>query len=504
MGLTASESLLSIHLDDPFIVLRGSSPSPASIDITSQSDVDGHNCHLNGSVIIRLSKPTKARSLSLTFTGFARTSYVFDSGKISGAKSCTAYDKSNYGCTLVEHTEILFVSESKTPRTLPSGTHRFPFSIALNESLPAVISTRSISINYQLKAALQLVSLLPFSSPHHTICPVILLQRDELPTDNLFDTGLLRISSKKSARLYSHISVPCSVLPQAGTVPLMLNLVLKGNATTVMKITTELLELVYVMDKRPPDDGAEGGDSLTEILVDERLVTRQNCPISDWPASLTDEPVMIPKRLMFKIPQLPLLSWSKPEEAVSATTLPRSGLEKGQCHATGVYPSANVRIAHTLRVVIHVRGLSDDDESKIEYDQGESDHNVWIVGNQEYNEDDTHPPSYYRSFSTTLVRGDKIHEIDQRAIEALQDDWAFILPPCYEETCSLLPSSSMSSSSSVSTLTVWPGHSHASVDQFSLGESLSESTDSHDTYADDLAAYTARYSHANPPALSVQ
>ncbi|KAF9942685.1 hypothetical protein BGZ75_002468 [Mortierella antarctica] len=335
------------------------------------------------------------------------------------------------------------------------------------------------------------------------MCPVILLQRDELPSDNLFNTGLLRISSKKSPRLFSQVSVPCSVLPQAGTVPLMLNLVLKGNATTVTKITTELLELVYVLDKRPSSDVLEGEESTTEVLVDERLVTRQNCPISDWPASMSDEPVMIPKRLLFKIPQLPLSSWSKSEETVSAATLPRLGLDKGQCHATGVYPSANVRIAHTLRVVIHVRGLSDDEESKIEYDQGESDHNVWIVGNQEYKEDDTHPPSYYRSFSTTLVHGDKIHEIDRQAIEALQDDWVLMLPPCYEETRSLLPSSSSSVSSSP-TLTAWPGRSHASLDQLSLRESLSGSTESHDTYADDLAAYTARYSYANPPVLSVQ
>ncbi|KAF9283074.1 hypothetical protein BGZ68_005595 [Mortierella alpina] len=333
------------------------------------------------------------------------------------------------------------------------------------------------------------------------MCPVILLQRDELPSDNLFNTGLLRISSQKSARLYSHVSVPCSVLPQAGTVPLMLNLALKGNATTVTKITTELLELVYVLDQRPSEGGAEGEDSTTEVLVDERLVTRQNCPIAGWPASLSDEPVMIPKRLLFKIPQLPLLSWSQSEEAISAASLPRSGLDKGQCHATGVYPSANVRVAHTLRVTIHVQGLSDDEESKVEYDSGESDHNVWIVGNQEFKEDDIHPPSYYRSFSTKLVQGDKIHEIDQQAIEALQDDWALMQPPCYEDTCSLLPSSSVSSSP---TLTAWPGQSQASLDQISLRGSLSGSTDSHDTYADDLAAYTARYSYANPAVLSVQ
>ncbi|CAO3573583.1 unnamed protein product [Mortierella alpina] len=499
MSLTSPESWLSIHLDDPYIVLPESPSSPAPLGLTSHTDTDGHRGRLNGSVIVRLSKPTKARSLSLVFTGFARTSYYFDASQISSAKSCTAYDKFNYGCTLVEHTKILFASETKAPRTLPAGTHRFPFSIALNESLPAVISTRSISINYQLNAALQLVSLLPFSSPYHALCPVILLQRDELPSDNLFNTGLLRISSSKSNRLYSQVSVPCSVLPQAGTVPLMLNLVLKGNATTVTKITTELLELVYVLDKRPSEDGTEREGSTTEVLVDERLVTRQNCPISGWPASMSDEPIMIPKRLLFKIPQSPLLSWSKSEEAVSAATLPRSGLEKGQCHATGVYPSANVRIAHTLRVVIHVRGLSDDEESKIEYDHGESDHNVWIVGHQEYNEDEIHPPSYYRSFSTTLVHGNKIHEMDQQAMEALQDDWVLTLPPSYEET-----SSASVSVSSSPTLTAWPGHSLASLDQLSLRESLSESRDSSDTYADDLAAYTARYSYANPRTLSVQ
>ncbi|KAG0205683.1 hypothetical protein BGX28_002754 [Mortierella sp. GBA30] len=500
MGHASLDRWFSIRLDDPFIVLPESSSISTSTEPATQSSGDTQSRNLNGSIIIRLSKPAKARSLMLTFAGYARTSYFFESVKIPGAKACIACDKYNYGCTLVERTEILFTSETKAPRTLPIGTHRFPFSIPVDASLPAVLSTRSISINYQLTASLQLASLLPFSSPYHIICPVILLQRDELPDDTLFNTAIMRISSKDSARLSSQVSVPCSVLPQGGTVPLAMNLSLSGNATTVTKVTTEILESVYLLDGDHRSGAIQEEDGPKEVLVDERLVTRQNCPISDWPSSVTEEPVTIPKRLLFKIPQLPLSNWSKSEAAITSSTLPRLGLDKGLCHASGIYPRASVKIVHTLRVTVQIRGLSDNAESQVEFDSGESDHQVWIVGNQEYKEDDTQPPSYYRSFSMQLVDGDKIREIDQQALEALQDDLAILLPsaihpPGYEQT----PSSSTSSSR---TLTSWPGQSQTSLGQLSLSESLVESTGSHDTYADDLAAYTARYSHASHAVLA--
>ncbi|KAF9353389.1 hypothetical protein BGX26_008850 [Mortierella sp. AD094] len=302
----------------------------------------------------------------------------------------------------------------------------------------------------------------------------------------------MRVSSKDTARVSSKVSIPCAVFPQAGTIPLMLNLLLKGNATTVTKITIEMMESVYA--RLPPETRQE---ERNEILIDERLVTRQNCPIHDWPSSTTEEPVVIPKRLMFKVPQLALSAWSKSEETLTLSC-PRSSLDRGFCHSSGTFAHANIRIAHTIRVIVYVRGLSDDAESTVENDSGENETTVWIVGNQEYKDDEVHPPSYYRSFSTKLVEGDKIQEIDQQAFEALQEDLPCSAPPPYYEESFV-----GTSASSSPTLTSWTDHGRTSLDQFSLNESLAESTNGNDTYAHDLATYTERYSYPSPTVLAM-
>ncbi|KAG0277800.1 hypothetical protein BGZ96_002697 [Linnemannia gamsii] len=315
---------------------------------------------------------------------------------------------------------------------------------------------------------------------------------------------------------------------------MMLNLSLTGNASSVTKITLELLERVLAADE------AEGQD---DILLHERLVTRQNCPIYDWPGATMEEPATIAKRLMFKVPQLPMSWWSSSDrEDVTSLLSFRAGLEKGYCHASGDYQlgssSTNsttendntgedkkcIRVRHLIRFIFQVRGLGDPSTSPgtIETETIHREANVWIVGNQEYRGDETLPPSYYRSFSTTLVDGDKILEIDQRAMEALRDDIPdLISPPCYEDCLARLsPTVSLSStvgrnsgegsrSSSVSsspTLASWRPSTDSersgmmmdtNVSHFSLADSHA----SQDTLAYDLQAYTSRYSHACPVAV---
>ncbi|KAI1314480.1 hypothetical protein EDD11_002143 [Mortierella claussenii] len=510
MGYSSSDDWFTITLNEPYTVI----PDLPSLSVSSSlpTTLSGSGAgpaqqdQLGGTIILSLTKPAKVKSLSLIFTGFARTVFHFDSSSIPGAKPCVALDKHSFGCTLTEQRHTLLASETKVPHLLPKGIHRFPFSVSISRHLPAVVTSRTINVNYQVTASLQLISILPFASPHTVTKPVILLQRDELPPDDLFNTTVVRISSKESARLSSNISIPCAVFPQAGTIPLMLNLSLKGNASTVTKITIELLESVYhYRSSRSDSDETE----KKGVLIDERLVTRQNCPLQDWPSSTIEEPVLIPKRLLFKVPQTPLLIWSKSEELLTPSCS-RSTLDKGFCHASGTYAHAGVRIAHSLRIAVHVRGLSSDTQGHIEHDYAESETSVWIVGNQEYKDDDTHPPSYYRSFSNTLVDGDKLHEIDQQAIEALQDELPFSVllpfPPCYEG--SLAGCSTASSSPTLTSIRYWPGSSRSSLERFSLDESdtMTDGSDNHnnDSYFSDLAAYTQRYSHAHPaPVLAM-
>ncbi|KAG0272962.1 hypothetical protein BGZ95_011244, partial [Linnemannia exigua] len=369
--------------------------------------------------------------------------------------------KHQYECTLVEQTETFLSPPSNSnhnnqnnghqhhhPHVLPPGTHRFAFTFTLHDRLPAVISSRAVHIHYRLTASLQLATFLPFSSPHIVSRPVVLLQRDELPSDDLFNTAVLRVATQKSSRLTGNVSIPCSVIPQSGTIPLMVHLGLKGNASSVTKITIELFERILALERKRRE-GQEGDDDEEEVLLHERLVTRQNCPLHDWPGSTMDEPATIAKRLLFKVPQLPLSTWSSSQtEQVTSLSSYRAGLEKGCCHASGDYrlgplspPSSSssseetrdIRIRHLIRFTFQIRGLTDpsssSSESKIETESFQKETYVWIVGNQEYREDETVPPSYYRSFSTTLVEVDKIPEMDRRAMEALQDDIPDLLSP---------------------------------------------------------------------------
>ncbi|OAQ31046.1 hypothetical protein K457DRAFT_136332 [Linnemannia elongata AG-77] len=543
----ATDGWFTIQLNDPYITIPDSSSSSSSSSNSTLSD--GEQGLLTGTVLIRVSKPTKVKSLSLTFAGVARTTFYFDSSRIPGARTCVHSDKHQYECTLIEQTE-LFLSPTTTahtnnnnnshPHVLPAGTHRFAFTFTLHDRLPAVISSRAVNIQYRLTASLHTVSFLPFSSPHIVSRPVVLLQRDELPSDDLFNTAVLRIATQNSSRLLGHVSIPCSVIPQSGTIPLNVNLGLKGNASSVTKITIELLERILAVDD---------AEDQNDVLFHERLVTRQNCPLQDWPGSTLEEPVVITKRLLFKVPQLPLSAWSSVDnEEITSLASYRAGLEKGLIHASGDYRLGSlsnnnsittnnsdngedrryIRIRHLIRFTFQIRGLTDPSTSSsesgtIETESLQKETDVWIIGNQEYREDDTLPPSYYRSFSTTLVDSDKIPEMDQRAIEALQDDIPdLISPPRYEDCLTRLTHTVSSSStvagssgdgsrsSSVSsspTLASWRPSVESrrgemmmdrNISHFSLNDSLAESHSSQDTFAYDLQAYSNRYSHASP------
>ncbi|KAF9300764.1 hypothetical protein BGZ74_007530 [Mortierella antarctica] len=488
MHTTEPDKWFSIRLQDPFVLLTHPNADSAS----SSSSSSFSSSTLNGTIHIRLSKPTKVRSLSLNLSGFARTSFRFDSARIPGAKACAPIDKHTFKCRLVDEThEFLSGGKSKPAHVLAAGTHAFPFSFALSESLPPVMTSPAATISYQLTATLQVPSIIHFLSPYTVTQPVILLQGDEPLSDALFNTTTMCLLSKQSDRISSQVSFPCKVLPQNGTIPLTVNMSLMGNATSVSKLTIELFESIYSSTERGADFPLRG------TLLDERLVTRQNCPIHGWPSSMADEPVLIPKRLLFKIPQLPLDQWNGKRRSTYqhqnlSNTLP--SLQKGFCHASGYYPQAQLWVEHTLRVEVQIRGLSDGGYSV--HDLAESESDVRIVGNQEYRDDESFPPSYYRSFSTTLVDSNKIREMDERAFEALQSDFyglgaiPNVQPPCYEESIS---------SPSSSTSNLWLDHGCTGFDRCGLdSQQISD-----DSFAADLAAYTERYSRARPFELAV-
>lgn len=342
------------------------------------------------------------------------------------------------------------------------------------------------------------------------------------------------------------VRIPCRVLPNCGTVPLNLHLNLRGDSTSVSKVAIELWERAFRLQEQPESANSTDSNSPTvsRVQVDERRVSCQICSIADWPScSSTGETIEVSKRLMFKVPQLPLDAWADELDRIVSTDR-RSSLPKGSCNISGVYSLVGLEIQHMLRAVVFVDGqLSSESSSKSicfpveDIAQGETRvHILGLQDQQPQGEDETELPSYHRSFMTVVVDGVRLAEMDRRSFDALEDFEMLmnrspvqdataarvtvaaasatstsisgagnetvavtVHPPCYEES---IRSSFASSRGVVSA----EGTRGPSFDQRSLHDSLWGSNNSNsgrpststDTYAQDLANYTERYSYATP------
>ncbi|KAG9071232.1 hypothetical protein KI688_008777 [Linnemannia hyalina] len=479
------------------------------------------------------------RSLNIQFSGLARSAYFFDSSSLfEHAQPCLPCDKFSYSCDLIDKRIPILSTNSKEPRILPAGQYTFPFSMPLPESLPSVLTTDSVNINYQLTASLQPVSFLPFAQPYQTTKPVILLRVNDVPEDSFYRSRQVQFASKRTDRMQGEVRVPHRVLPSSGTVSLNLHLNLRGNLTSVSKVAIELWERAFRLQDQPAGTDGSNSPTTSRVQVNERRVSCQSCQISDWPScSSTGETIEVSKTLLFKVPQMPLDVWADEPDRIVPTDR-RSSLPKGYCNISGVYSLVGLEIQHLLRVVVFVEGqLVSESSTKATFPVDDTAHGearVHILGLQEQQpqgEDETELPSYHRSFTTMVVNGARLAEMDRRSFEALQDfemlmtrspslDTAAsratmaavsatdseqagnetvavaVHPPCYEESIR----SSFTSSREVVSAEWTRG---ASLDQRSLHDSLWESNSgrpstSTDTYARDLASYTERYSHATP------
>ncbi|KAF9547686.1 hypothetical protein EC957_008043 [Mortierella hygrophila] len=479
------------------------------------------------------------RSLNIQFSGLARSAYFFDSSSLfEHAQPCLPCDKFSYSCDLIGKQIPILSTNPKEPRTLPAGQYTFPFSMPLPESLPSVLTTASVNINYQLTASLQPASFLPFTQPYQTTKPVILLRVNDVPEDSFYRSRQVQFASKRTDRMQGEVRVPHRVLPSSGTVSLNLHLNLRGNLTSVSKVAIELWERAFRLQDQPAGTDDNNSPTTSRVQVDERRVSCQSCQISDWPScSSTGETIEVSKTLLFKVPQMPLDVWADEPDRIVSTDR-RSSLPKGYCNISGMYSLVGLEIQHLLRVVVFVDGqLVSESSTNATFPVDDTAHGearVHILGLQEQQpqgEDETELPSYHRSFTTMVVNGARLAEIDRRSFEALQDFEMLVTrspsldtmasrvtvagvseiesaqagnetvtvtvhPPCYEESIR----SSFTSSREVVSAEWTRG---ASLDQRSLHDSLWESNSSRpststDTYARDLASYTERYSHATP------
>ncbi|KAG0017744.1 hypothetical protein BGZ81_010543 [Podila clonocystis] len=413
MSPILGSSWFSIALKEPYIVLPQQQQPRSRIIIATANER-----LLEGTVTVTFTKPTKVRSLRLRFVGIAKSSFFINTTQIAGAKPCTPYDRFNYGSYLFDHPlDVLSDNNTKEPRLISTGTHSFPFKFPVPTSLPSVVSTDSINIHYQVIATLNLVSFLSFSQPYQAVHPVILLH--DSPTaraeeEEEVEGGVMPLASQCRERLNGRIHLPCRTFPQAGTIPLIFNLTLQGN-TCVSKVAIELWESVIPFS----NDQDQNRENITKQFADSRLVSRQNCPVANWPAS-THDPVAISKRLLFKVPTLPLEFWSSSIDYPLAIDDSRSQLAKGVCHTSAVFLHLGFKLCHTLRAIVYFGkpGAEPDEQDMIEHDI-----EIQVTGEHLTLEDehDNHLPSYARSFCSVLVDGARMQEIDRQSFDAMRD-----------------------------------------------------------------------------------
>ncbi|KAG0038996.1 hypothetical protein BGZ82_010111 [Podila clonocystis] len=427
MSPILGSSWFSIALKEPYIVLPQQQQQPRSRIIIAIAD----ERLLEGTVTVTFTKPTKVRSLRLRFVGIAKSSFFINTTQIAGAKPCAPFDRHNYGSYLFDHSlDVLSDNNTKEPRLVSTGTHTFPFKFPVPTSLPSVVSTGSINIHYQVIATLNLVSFLSFSQPYQAVHPVILLH--DSPTaraeeEEEVEGGVMPLASPCRERLNGRILLPCRTFPQAGTIPLIFNLTLQGN-TCVSNVAIELWESVMPFS----NDQDQNPENNTKQFADSRLVSRQNCPVADWPTS-TQDPIAISKRLLFKVPTLPLEFWSSSIDYPLAIDDSRSKLAKGVCHTSAAFLHLGFKLCHTLRAIVYFGKPGTDPD---EQDTAEHDIEIQVTGQHLTPEDEheNHLPSYAKSFCSVLVDGARMQEIDRQSFEAMRDIMPDLAqPPGYEE-----------------------------------------------------------------------
>ncbi|KAG0245173.1 hypothetical protein BGW41_002642 [Actinomortierella wolfii] len=232
-------------------------------------------------------------------------------------------------------------------------------------------------------------------------------------------------------RITGEAHFPCKIFTQTGVIPVSMSLTLVGEGTILTKLSVELWEAVYRLDDQGDADG-------NRKPLDMRLCSRQNCPLSaDWRPSTLDAPSFISKRLLFKVPDMPVSTWSKNKDGYTAIP------GRGVCHTSGEYLCSKIKIEHTFKLILEYQyevvveesapkngrrsntgGSNHPDEVVVIRDGVvEAEERVMIVSHLDStNGHDAEPPCYYRSFTSVPVNPSHIPYIDAAIAHALHDD----------------------------------------------------------------------------------
>ncbi|KAF9977645.1 hypothetical protein BGZ73_005361 [Actinomortierella ambigua] len=232
-------------------------------------------------------------------------------------------------------------------------------------------------------------------------------------------------------RVTGEAHFPCKIFAQTGVIPVTIGLALVGEGTALTKISVELWEAVYRLD-----DNNNINADRSPLSV--RLASRQNCPVSaDWKPSTLDAPSAVSKRLLFKVPELPVSTWSKNKDGYTAIP------GRGFCHTSGEYLCSKIKIEHTLKLVIGYlyevpieeyssrngrrssmgSSSASEDTVVLREEFVEAEQQVMIVSHDDTAVGhDVEPPCYYRSFASVPVNPNHIQFVDAAIAQTLHDD----------------------------------------------------------------------------------
>ncbi|ORX92043.1 hypothetical protein K493DRAFT_303627 [Basidiobolus meristosporus CBS 931.73] len=121
---------IEILLDNPYLALYGLSSVSAGKA-------------LRGTVIMRLNRVTRVKSLVLNFLGEMDVHWIYSSALLN--------TKCRFRNLLVDRT-LSLLEPGPDYHTLPAGNHRFPFELALPGDMTETISTKVVRCKYLLTA----------------------------------------------------------------------------------------------------------------------------------------------------------------------------------------------------------------------------------------------------------------------------------------------------------------------------------------------------------------
>ncbi|TFK21109.1 hypothetical protein FA15DRAFT_646096 [Coprinopsis marcescibilis] len=232
------KSSIDIHLDAPYLVLKGTGP-------------DVESTRLSGNVVLFLAEATSIKEITLEFRGKARIPIPNSESLVSNI-TYLSYNICNHNWSFLDlgASSSSHKKHSHTQRTLKAGRHLFPFSLEIGGSLPSSINAPVLGgaiISYKLRATATrpgalLSSILP-SLLHCTI--TVPLLRSFIPTALEYQQTL-EIENTWAGKLMYNITLPHKAWAEGDIVGVLLKCSPLAKGVRVHSVLTNVEEKVQV------------------------------------------------------------------------------------------------------------------------------------------------------------------------------------------------------------------------------------------------------------------